>query len=154
MEDAEKKKVRHKRYNLKHREEINEKRRLYYQTHKEQCKNCSKEWDKNHLEHKRELSRKYQYNIKMEVFGLLGNKCVNPYNQPHPNWCNDVRCLQVDHVNGGGIKEGKMFRSTYSYYRMILEKIKVGSKDYQLLCANCNWIKRYINNENANKRSV
>ena len=55
----------------------------------------------------------------------------------------DIRALQIDHVNGGGCQEIK--RHTLSgYYKKVMDN-KNGK--YQLLCANCNWIKRYENGE-------
>jgi len=93
---------------------------------------------------------KCYFSLKNKIFILLGNKCVNPYNLPHPNWCNDPRCLQIDHVNGRGNKEKKTFKCYYNYLKYILKQVQNGSKDYQLLCANCNWIKRYENNELLN----
>jgi hypothetical protein len=52
----------------------------------------------------------------------------------------DVRALHIDHVHGGGGKEypnGR--RGGMSYYYRVL-KDEAGT--YQLLCANCNAIKR------------
>jgi hypothetical protein len=79
-----------------------------------------------------------------EVIALLGSKCANPYNLPHPDWCNEKRVLEVDHINGDGWKERKEIGSSGNgkYFRYILKKIKEGSKDYQLLCCNCNKIKQ------------
>lgn len=57
----------------------------------------------------------------------------------------DIRALQIDHVNGGGSKERKQAKK--GIYKHILDKIKNGSKEYQVLCANCNWIKRCENRE-------
>jgi hypothetical protein len=51
----------------------------------------------------------------------------------------DPRALQIDHVNNGGHKEYKKM-SEFRYYKMVLEDT---SGKYQILCANCNWIKRY-----------
>uniref|UniRef100_A0A6M3IQ70 HNH endonuclease n=1 Tax=viral metagenome TaxID=1070528 RepID=A0A6M3IQ70_9ZZZZ len=67
----------------------------------------------------------------------MGNKCGK---------CgiDDFRVLQVDHIDGNGYAERKQFKlsgnGTVKYYRHILE---VNGEGYQLLCANCNWIKRY-----------
>jgi len=56
--------------------------------------------------------------------------------------------LQFDHINGGGNKEQKK-KNTMARY---LEIVKDSSRKYQLLCANCNWIKAYENKElNENK---
>lgn len=59
----------------------------------------------------------------------------------------DSRALQLDHINGGGTKEHKR-SSSYSVHKRALE----GANDLQLLCANCNWIKRYENEEVAPRR--
>lgn len=79
----------------------------------------------------RESHRKLRDKIKI----LLGYKCVS---------CgfSDPRALEIDHKNNNGNKERKQF-STYGYYKHILSQIESGSKDYQLLCSNCNAIKRY-----------
>ena len=66
----------------------------------------------------------------------LGEKC---------NHCgfSDIRALQIDHVNGDGRAERTIRKS-------LNRKIALGLVDinrYQLLCANCNWIKRIENNE-------
>ena len=78
----------------------------------------------------------------------LHDKILNAFN----NKCkkcgfDDVRALQIDHVNGGGVKElGYKNRiSRMPYYRKILREISSGK--YQLLCANCNLIKRHTHNE-------
>lgn len=74
------------------------------------------------------------------VFDRLGGKCVK---------CgfSDHRALQIDHINGKGchIRAGKS-RSYCSYYRLLA--ISPDTLDnFQLLCANCNWIKRYEKQE-------
>lgn len=89
---------------------------------------------------------------KTEIFHLLGDKCSNS-NCLIPNGCTDIRCLQIDHVNGNGSKE-KRRKGGEMYYRIVLKEIKAGSKDYQLLCANCNWIKRYNNREDGGHRNL
>ena len=108
------------------------------------------------LRHKRYLSQKTElakrnhkeyYEIKKEIFYLLSGKCANPFNLPHPDWCNDIECLQIDHIHGGGLKELKKFSNAREMYRFILKQIKSGSKNYQLLCANCNQKKRFKNKE-------
>lgn len=111
----------------------------------------NQEWRDNHREQLRKslrlnssLRRKKRRN---EIIQLLGSKCSNPYNLNHGDFLIDKRCLQIDHVNGGGQKQLKINQQGEMYYRRLLKEIKAGSKDYQLLCANCNWIKRYENKE-------
>lgn len=77
---------------------------------------------------------------RLQVIEILGGCCVK---------CGftDVRALQVDHINGGGSQARKTV-SLDSMHNMIL-RAGNGLGIYQLLCANCNWIKRHENNENV-----
>ena len=52
--------------------------------------------------------------------------------------------LQVDHVDGKGYEERKIFTQQQIYRRVL-----AGEPGYQLLCANCNWKKKEQNNEVA-----
>lgn len=74
------------------------------------------------------------------VIEALGGKC---------KWCDfsDHRALQVDHVMGGGRQERITINNPWRYYEQI-----IADKDerYQLLCANCNIIKRIENGEHGN----
>lgn len=80
-------------------------------------------------------SAKRQALRRREALETMGGKCVE---------CgfNDWRALQIDHVNGGGSQEFKKIGHRAAY-----KKAVKGDPNYQLLCANCNWIKRYENNE-------
>jgi hypothetical protein len=75
---------------------------------------------------------------RLEIVDHLGGKCVR---------CgfSDIRALQIDHVNGGGVKARK--QPNYNWWRFWVEVRKDTSGKYQLLCANCNWIKREENGE-------
>ena len=90
---------------------------------------------------KSEFNKKNNLKYRTALLGLLGDKCIK---------CgfSDTRALQVDHINGGGSRERteKGSRAGNNYY--ILKEIMCGKLGkYQLLCANCNWIKRSENNE-------
>jgi len=112
------------------------------------CLECQKEYSKEYRnrpkvkEQHRKRQRIYNKRLRERVLKLLGNKCANPFNLPHPNWCNDQRCLQIDHIHGNGINEDSR-RGTAKYHRKVLKDLS----PYQLLCANCNWIKRSKNKE-------
>jgi len=85
--------------------------------------------------------RRRSHASKKEAYELLGNKCA------HCGF-DDARALQIDHVDGGGKKELTNIGNRRVYYKRIIALIKSGSKKkYQLLCANCNWIKRHVDNE-------
>lgn len=107
-----------------------------YMKNREKCIKRAREYKENTDYNK---NQRYKYMIsRYEIIALLGGECII---------CGetDIRCLQIDHINGGGTKERR--GNSGGYYKNILEKIKGGSKEYQILCANHNWIKRFENNE-------
>lgn len=62
----------------------------------------------------------------------LGGKCV------HCGFA-DPRALQIDHIHGGGRQDIRKNGHGWRFYRRV---ISTPDGTYQLLCANCNWIKR------------
>lgn len=82
----------------------------------------------------------YLKNLRKSVLEALGGKCLK---------CgfDDIRALQIDHVNGGGSKERKSREYKGSFHSNVLKSFLAKEDKYQLLCANCNWIKRFENNE-------
>ncbi len=87
-----------------------------------------------HLEEYATRERKYSRQLLQDAIKILGNRCVRC---GFDNW----KALQIDHVNGGGTKERK--KGVGAVYRRVIKH----PEDYQLLCANCNWIKRVDNGE-------
>lgn len=87
----------------------------------------------------RKNNDKYNHNSRQKVVDLLGGKCKR---------CGftDGRALQIDHINGGGYQEIKK-NSAKRRYKLVLESVQRKENKYQLLCANCNWIKRYEDKE-------
>ena len=78
-----------------------------------------------------------QSTIRLLAIQKLGGACK------HCGF-SDIRALQIDHINGGGVKERKELGSEGAC------KLVISGQDnnmYQLLCANCNWIKRAERNE-------
>ncbi len=136
-----------------------EKNRDYYlkqlRDHKKQVrKNTPYELQKKldherHIKYREKLSerrKKRRVEIRKEIFNLLGTKCINPFNIDHSDFEKNqyyLDCLQIDHVNNDGYlhrKHGRVSSSTY--YLDILKAIQNGSKDYQLMCPTCNWLKK------------
>jgi len=127
-----------KQYRKIHKKEFAEKKKIRYHN--------DEEYRKKVIDVARKIKKNLLEKRKAEIFELLGNKCANPYNLEHGNFLSDPRCLQIDHKNGHGKKDiGLRCRTTY--YRDVLQQLKAGSKNYQLLCANCNWIKKRENGE-------
>ena len=70
----------------------------------------------------------------------MGNKCIR---------CgiDDWRILQVDHINNDGNEERRRVRLEQLYKKILEMNNEELNRNYQLLCANCNWIKKYENKE-------
>lgn len=81
--------------------------------------------------------------MREEVFHLLGHICIR---------CGeyDKRCLQFDHINGGGNKEIKKLSgpSGSTKYMYWLKHPRLTKQRLQILCSNYNWRKKYENDEN------
>lgn len=92
-----------------------------------------------------------QYRQKRDaVIAHLGGRCSNLacswIDSDGSRGCTDTRCLQIDHVLGDGAKRRKdPSEHGTVFYRKVLASVP--GEEYQLLCANCNWIKRCVNNE-------
>jgi len=98
----------------------------------------------------RECSLRQYHEKRNDVLIYLGGRCAGLdclwVNSDGSLGCTDERCLQIDHVNGDGAKkrcDGED-RGTV-FYRKVLKTAP--GVEYQLLCANCNWIKRSVNKE-------
>lgn len=127
-----------KTYRETHKEEISNRRRKFYRENKNKVNSSYRKYRKRNREKILEYSRNRNKKKRIELLKLLGSKCVK---------CgfSDWRALQIDHVNGGGLAEHKKYGG--SIYKLIRRKVIEGSKDYQLLCANCNNIKKFENKE-------
>lgn len=77
--------------------------------------------------------------MRQDLIKELGGKCVKC------GFC-DWRALQVDHINGVLPGQERVF-ATYQLLRDVIYCKKMNIERYQLLCANCNWIKKHENNE-------
>ena len=119
-------------------------------------------WQRKHRKENRVVHsgyhRTWRRNLRLAVLKKLGGKCANPacqwLNADGSRGCTDWRCLQVDHVHGNGNTERKLFINTKgigALYRKILADT---DGLYQLLCANCNWIKKYVNREDGSTNVV
>lgn len=122
------------------KEYMKEYMKRYRQEHREQLIEYNRKYRETHREYFIDYNEKIYGYYRKAIFKELGEFC---------NHCgmNDIRCLQIDHIDGGGSKEKKLHKNNYFYYKIIYEKILSGSTEYQILCANCNWIKRSQNRE-------
>lgn len=109
------------------------------------CRDCRRDYQKE-LSHrlgythpKKPRLLKYEESRK-KVIEALGGRCSH---------CGfeDFRALQIDHKEGGGLEQLRSM-TWRKYHEHVLDSLKAGLSNYQCLCANCNWIKRSVKNEN------
>ena len=114
--------------------------REYYKKNKKHLSEYQKKWQRGNSEYQKNHLR----NLRKSVIEALGAKCMR---------CgfDDTRALQIDHINGGGSQERKAKGFSGSFHRNVLRSFINKENKYQLLCANCNWIKRVENREFAKK---
>ena len=104
------------------------------------CKSCSSEYSKAkyilNADQNRKRSRLNQAEDRSAAIAVLGSRCVR---------CgfNDSRALQIYHINGGGWNEIRRIGGG-GINRKVINGF---TEEYQLLCANCNQIKKIENKE-------
>ena len=118
----------------------NEYLRKYCKNNREKLTEYYRQHRLTHNKELKESHRMYYRRDKDKLFEILGGKkCVR---------CGftDERALQFDHINGGGSLERKE-AGTNRFLVMKWVKDPDIKLKIQVLCANCNWIKRYENKE-------
>ena len=111
-----------------------ERNRKYYKGHREQIIANNVRWRAGNREKVNAAANSRYKRLRKAVLDLFGRKCRE---------CgfDDIRALQIDHVQNDGALERKVFGRGGS--RTFLRKVlKDTDGRYQLLCANCNAIKQ------------
>jgi RNase P subunit RPR2 len=94
----------------------------------------------------REYQAKAQAKLRHKVINHLGGKCAKCGYE-------DIRALQIDHVKGQGAKQlNSANHQWYRYYKEVMQTEP--GLIYQVLCANCNWVKRAELKECENTKTV
>lgn len=99
-------------------------------------------------------ARHYFQRTRHRLLALLGESCACKGGDCwHTGPCivNDLRVLQIDHVDGGGAKELKRIGHARDVYLFYLKNPEEAKLKLQPLCANCNWAKVYRNRERPDK---
>lgn len=119
-----------------------EKNRLYKYNYNRSPKMLA--YRKFYAENNSQKFREARRERRDATYTAMGGKCIT---------CgfSDYRALQIDHINGDGKSERYLLRRN-SYYPNVLKSFLAGEKRYQLLCCNCNWIKREENGEYRSKK--
>ena len=93
-----------------------------------------------------ERLRNHRRKFRFLIFELLGNKCKRC------GFSSDWRAFQIDHTNGGGGLEKKRLGIHSFQGKEYFEIVKASPEKYQILCCNCNQIKRYENGEGIGRK--
>ena len=122
----------------------------YYKKYRTVRSAYNKQYQKDHRQEQNKRAAAYVQRLRGEVFKKLGGRCSSAMcrwlNEDGSEGCLDERCLQIDHVFDDGYKDRQQQKSPtmVSIYRKVLADT-IGR--YQLLCANCNWLKRWAHDE-------
>ena len=129
------KKERDHRWYLRHKEKHNETCKKYYYEHREELLQKSRERWPRYKDRQKELSIIRNHKLRQKLIKEFGGKCIR---------CgfSDWRALQFDHKEGSGNKDRKN-KGSFAQTKNIMNN----RDKFLLLCANCNWIKRYERRE-------
>ena len=133
MKTTEEQRERSRKYYQENRDKVLERVKLHYHDNKERIKG----WHRNYAE----LGYRAQWYLKkkLEILSHYSNgtlKCAS---------CgfDDIRALSIDHINGGGAPHRRMTgNDIYGWL-----KRNGFPEGYQVLCMNCQLIKRQVNRE-------
>ena len=87
---------------------------------------------------------------RMVLVAALGGVCsCRDSDCWHTEPCaiSDSRCLQLDHVNGDGFADRKRLGGQTGVVAYYVDHLSEAREVLQVLCANCNWVKRVRNRE-------
>ena len=152
--------------------------REYHQRNKEVARRNSKAWRKRNPERRRELEalyrerhrdgelarhRLYRENNRLRIraearkHNMIAKVIVLRHYSLNERFAScvrcgmvDVRCLTIDHINGGGNKHRKTDARANIYRYLRKRNYPPG---YQTMCMNCQLIKRYEKDENSHWRA-
>lgn len=130
-----------------------EKQRAYYHTHKKYWQDYYK---RKRDEIRVKANKRYELdgsNDRKRMHRLVGDHKRTVLTHYGNGRCACVKCgfddsraLGIDHMTGGGNKhKEKLRRMGKAFYRWLIENHY--PPGYQTLCMNCNWIKRFTDNE-------
>ena len=105
------------------------------------ARQARKKWKAEHRDEHRESQRENRKRVRLDILNILGDgRCCK---------CGftDWRALQIDHKDGGGYSDGRTKQNLHWLRSWIMANLEQAKQEYQVLCANCNWIKRHENEE-------
>lgn len=129
---------RGRKYRAENRGKERERRKKYYAENREQELEKTRKYQEEHREYYRSRNRLLFYDARVKVLSYL-----NPELKCEKCGIDDIRLLTIDHINNDGYQERKN-KTAYQIYKKIVEMpLSAARKKYQVLCRNCNWLRRY-----------
>lgn len=120
----------------------------YYKKNREKMNELQREWKKRNPDKVKEsLARHYKTvrQLREKVIEFMGGVCIRC------GYKEDIRALQIDHIHPIGYtsrKDRKNKERGRMLYLKILDHPELIGVKYQVLCANCNTIKRFEDGSN------
>lgn len=141
-------------WRIRHNENARRWRAANHARSNEHARKARAKWVAENPQRAKEVQRHNRERVRKEILGLVGGvKCAA---------CgfSDWRALQLDHRNGGGNRD--RFRGLpltagaglWKLRKWMKENLGAAREKYQVLCANCNWIKRHEAGECSNTPRV
>jgi len=130
----------YRKYREANRDRIREISNACYHRNKKNHRESLCAWYFKNRERLRSKSKLNNQKRRLEILGMIGLECKAC------GYSKDWRALQIDHVNSNGTKERKLMSHGWAY-KFWKKALVERPQDYQVLCANCNFIKRYEKDE-------
>lgn len=132
-----------RRFREAHPDYYRDHRKVWREANLERCREVDRKWQKQyrgtHPEEVRISSHKCRFNLKIELLSHYSK------GEPKCAYCGDDRlaCLSINHINGGGSVHKRDIKSNIYVWL----KNQGYPKGYQVLCMNCQQIKKNENHE-------
>ncbi len=108
----------------------------------------AKETIARHPEMQSNVHKKRRWNRKMELFAVLDQtQCVYCEFAIYP-------ALQFGHKNGNGANDKLRFKNNDQFYKHYITHPEEARAELEVTCANCNWIKRFKDNEHIKREAI
>lgn len=98
---------------------------------------------------KSEYDQRYVQKMRFKIMVLIQPPTQSPLCIicGYGSGTNEHHALQLDHKKGDGATDRKRFKSYKGFLKYYADHIEEAHEKLQVLCANCNWIKRQIKEE-------
>lgn len=139
--------LRHLQTYREQREKILSQKRMSYKRNRDSYLKRMRDWNCKNKDRVKDYQARSRYkirnNLKLLCYSKLGDHCVMC-------GCVDIRVLSIDHIHGDGHLHRK--ETGKSQIRMYKDVLSDTSNRFQILCMNCQWVKRHASKEHTPKK--